>query len=129
MKRWVPFRCVYSLNENISEAIVSVAWRYFQYLLQKMIGWVAFEVSLHFSWKFKPFNKLLMLSLSKYASKFLSDVIHLLYWKIIWRLLFVCLFVCIFYRFSEIYIVFERGPRLAIMTSSNQRLPQKIKLK
>ena len=39
----------------------------------------------------------------------------------------VTLFVCIFNRFSEIYIVFERGPRLVIITSSNQRLPQKNK--
>ena len=37
------------------------------------------------------------------------------------------MFVCIFNRFSENYIVFERGPRLAIITSSNQRLPQKNK--
>ena len=37
------------------------------------------------------------------------------------------MFVCIFNRFSEIYIVFERGPRLAIITSSNQPLPQKNK--
>ena len=46
------------------------------------------------------------------------------------------MFACIFNRFSEIYIVFERGPRLAIITSSkshnimalasgDQRLPQK----
>ena len=35
----------------------------------------------------------------------------------------VTLFVCIFNRFSEMYIVFERGPRLAIITSSDQRLP------
>ena len=35
--------------------------------------------------------------------------------------------VCIFNRFSEIYIEFERGPRVAIITSSNQRLPQKNK--
>ena len=50
------------------------------------------------------------------------------------------MFVCIFNRFSEIYIVFERGPRLAIITSSkshnimalasgDQRLPQKKKTK
>ena len=56
MLRWVPFRCVYSLNENVSEAIVSVVWRYVQCLLQKMIAWVAFDVALHFSWKFKPFK-------------------------------------------------------------------------
>ena len=37
----------------------------------------------------------------------------------------VTLFVCIFNRFSEMYIVFERGPRLAIITSSDQRLPPK----
>ena len=37
------------------------------------------------------------------------------------------MFVCIFNRFSEIYIVFERGPRLAIITSSNQRLQHKNK--
>ena len=35
--------------------------------------------------------------------------------------------VCIFNRFSEIYIEFERGPRVAIITSSNQRLPPKNK--
>ena len=39
----------------------------------------------------------------------------------------VTLFVCIFNRFSEMYIVFERGPRLAIITSSDQRLPPKNK--
>ena len=37
----------------------------------------------------------------------------------------VTLFVCIFTRFSEMYIVFERGPRLAIITSIDQRLPPK----
>ena len=39
----------------------------------------------------------------------------------------VTLSVCIFNRFSEMYIVFERGPRLAIITSSDQRLPPKNK--
>ena len=50
----------------------------------------------------------------------------------------VTLFVCIFNSFSEIYIVFERGPRLAIITSSkihnimalasgDQRLPPQNK--
>ena len=42
------------LNENVSEAMV---WCSLHCLLQKMVGWVAFEVSFHIMFKFKQFNK------------------------------------------------------------------------
>ena len=47
-------RCVHpALSENVSEAIV---WRFFQCLLQKMVGWVAFEIFLHYTRKFLAFD-------------------------------------------------------------------------
>ena len=42
------------LNENVSEAMV---WGSSHCLLQKMVGWAAFEVSFHIMFKFKQFNK------------------------------------------------------------------------
>ena len=34
----------------------SYHWHFFQCFLQKMVGWVALEVSLRFMLKFKPFE-------------------------------------------------------------------------
>ena len=42
---------VHPLNKDVSQAIIGTI---FQSLLQKMVGWVAFVVSLHFMSKFKP---------------------------------------------------------------------------
>ena len=44
----------YPLNENVSEAIM---WRFIHCLLQKDGRMNRFEVSLHFTRKFKPFKK------------------------------------------------------------------------
>ena len=45
--------CVHPLNKDVSQAIIGT---FFQSLLQKMVGWVAFEFSLRFLLKLKPFK-------------------------------------------------------------------------
>ena len=45
--------CVHPLNKDVSQAIIGT---FFQRLLQKMVGWVAFEFSLRFLLKLKPFK-------------------------------------------------------------------------
>ena len=44
---------VHPLNEDVSQAVIGT---FFQCLLQKMVGCVAFEVSLRFIVKFKLFK-------------------------------------------------------------------------
>ena len=44
--------CVHPLNKDVSQAIIGT---FFQCLLQKMVGWIAFEVSLRFMLKIKLF--------------------------------------------------------------------------
>ena len=45
--------CVHPLNKDVSQAIIGT---FFQRFLQKMVGWVAFEFSLRFLLKLKPFK-------------------------------------------------------------------------
>ena len=45
--------CVHPLNKDLSQATIGT---FFLCLFQKMVGWVAFEVSICFMLKFKPFK-------------------------------------------------------------------------